>query len=91
VLILIHGLAHPRSGSRDVRHVLAACFGLAFLSLIVTVASLFVPAQQKEKSRAFLGSEEVYYFPPNLSYEPPPGRTILCTLSRWAARASCAS
>jgi hypothetical protein len=49
--------------------------GLTFLSIIVMVSALFVPAQQKEKSRAFLGSEEVYYFPPRLSYEPPPGRS----------------
>jgi hypothetical protein len=49
--------------------------GLTFLSIIVMVSSLFVPAQQKEKSRAFLGSEEVYYFPPRLSHEPPPGRS----------------
>ncbi len=75
VLILIHGLAHrdPEAAMSAMSWLLA--FGLTFLALIVTVASLFVPAQQKEKSRAFLGSEEMYYFPPRLSYEPPPGRS----------------
>jgi hypothetical protein len=75
VLILAHGLAH-----RDPEAAISALtwlsgFGLFLLAIIVTVSSLFVPAQQKEKSVAVLGSEEVYYFPPRLSYEPPPGRS----------------
>jgi hypothetical protein len=75
VLILTHGLAHrdPEAAMSAMSWLLGV--GLTFLSIIVMVSALFVPAQQKEKSRALLGSEEVYYSPPRLSHEPPPGRT----------------
>jgi hypothetical protein len=75
VLIVTHGLAHrhPEAAMSAMSWLLGV--GLTFLSIIVTVSSLFVPAQQKKKSFAFLGSEEVYYSPPRLSHEPPPGRS----------------
>jgi hypothetical protein len=76
VLILVYALAYR---DPDVAPIAAIWplgwvgFLLAFLAII---PPLFVPFQQKAKSWAVLSSEGVYYFPPNLSYEPPPGRMV---------------
>jgi RsiW-degrading membrane proteinase PrsW (M82 family) len=81
VLILVYALAYR---DPDVAMIAAIWpFGWVgfLLAFLVIVPPLFVPFQQKAKSYAVLNSEGVSYFPPNLSYEPPPGRMTIQALA----------
>jgi hypothetical protein len=81
VLILVYALAYS---DPDVA-MLAAIWPFAWvgflLAFLVIVPPLFVPFQRKAKSYAVLSSEGVCYSPPNLSYDPPPGRGVTHALA----------